>query len=219
MNKKLFKQKIYEDLIQDVPIVGERFSKIKLVLIGDEEVGKTSLRKKFTGQRNTPAYIATIGADFVKKDIKIVVQEKNFVIEVLIWDLAGQDTYKFVRESFYEGSAGGLLIVDISRKESFLSAQKWILELWNNNSPIFKPIPIVILANKTDLRAKGLKNVLTSEETLKLIEDMRAWASSRAKFAYHFVETSALDGINVDLAFELLLKEILKIALQEEKMV
>ena len=66
----------------------ERFGRVKLVLIGDEEVGKTSLRKKFMGQQNTVSYMATIGADFAKNDIQVVYEGKNYLIEGLIWDLA-----------------------------------------------------------------------------------------------------------------------------------
>lgn len=195
----------------------ERFGRVKLVLIGDEEVGKTSLRKKFMGQQNTVSYMATIGADFAKNDIQVVYEGKNYLIEGLIWDLAGQDAYKTIRENFYEGAAGGLVVVDISQKESFYSAEKWIQELWNNNSATFNPIPIVFLANKIDLRTKDPENVLSSEKTMQLIESIRSWALSKAKFEYQFLETSAIDGVNVDLSFELLLKEILKITLQKEK--
>ena len=52
---------------------------------------------------------------------------------------------------------------------------------------------------------------------MQLIESIRSWALSKAKFEYQFLETSAIDGVNVDLSFELLLKEILKITLQKEK--
>jgi small GTP-binding protein len=151
--------------------------------------------------------MATIGADFAKKDTKIHFEGEDYIIESLIWDLAGQDAYKIVRESFYEAAAGALLVVDITRRDTFLSTDKWITELWTNNGS--GPIPFVILANKSDLRSKEPEAALSKEETDKLVEEICSRARLKAPFNYIFFETSAIDGINVNEAFDALLREIL----------
>ncbi|OLS25963.1 MAG: GTPase KRas precursor [Candidatus Heimdallarchaeota archaeon LC_3] len=187
--------------------------KIKLLLIGDEEVGKTTLRKRFMGQKHTVSYLATIGADFAKKETSVNFKGQDYLIESLIWDLAGQDAYKVVRAAFYEGASGALLIVDISRKETITNMEKWVEELWTNNGS--GPIPFAILANKSDLREKDPSKVISKEETEELVIDFRNKMLEKAKFKFTFLETSALDGINVDEAFDILLKEILENTLTE----
>lgn len=189
-------------------IISEKKGKIKLLLIGDEEVGKTTLRKRFMGQKHTVSYLATIGADFAKKETSLNFRGENYLVESLIWDLAGQEAYKVVRAAFYEGASGALLVVDISRKETFTNTNKWIEELWTNNGS--GPIPFVILANKTDLRDKASSKILSKEETENLVQIIRNKALEKANFKYSFMETSAIDGVNVDEAFEVLLKEILE---------
>lgn len=184
--------------------------KVKIVLIGEEAVGKTTLRKKFMGEKFPVSYLATIGADFAKKDIRLILEGKEYLIEVLIWDLAGQDSYKLIRESFYEGSAGALLVVDITRRDTFNAAEKWIDELWKNSGS--EPVPFVILANKADLRKTNPEKTIGPEETMGLVEEVRSHARKQANFKYSFLETSGASGVNVDKAFETLVREILVLA-------
>ena len=160
------------------------------------------------GQKHTVSYLATIGADFAKKETTVNFRGQEYLVESLIWDLAGQEAYKVVRAAFYEGASGALLVVDISRKETFINTDKWIEELWTNNGN--GPIPFVILANKSDLREKNSTGILSKDETEELARNIREKASNQAQFKFSFLETSAIDGINVDEAFDVLLKEILE---------
>ena len=91
--------------------------------------------------------------------------------------------------------------------------EKWVDELWTNNGS--GSIPFAILANKSDLREKDPSKVISKEETEELINNFRKKMLEKAKFKFAFLETSALDGINVDEAFDILLKEILENTLNE----
>lgn len=180
----------------------ERAGKVKLVLIGDERVGKTTLRKTFMGEKQTVTYMATIGADFAKRITSLSLDDITYQVETLIWDLAGQDAYKIVRESFYEGSNGALLVVDITRPETIASAEGWLEELRKNTGG---NIPYVILANKTDL--KEHPQALTIDEARKRIFEV---LSDQQQQALNFLGTSALTGENVNIAFQILLEAILR---------
>ncbi|MHA2362980.1 MAG: Rab family GTPase [Candidatus Hodarchaeales archaeon] len=195
-------------------MVPERIGKVKIVLIGDERVGKTTLRKQYMGQKQTVTYMATIGADFAKRDTKITIskddKDKDYIVESLIWDLAGQDAYKIVRESFYEGASGAMLVLDITRRETLENATKWIEELWENTGRNFD-IPFLILANKTDARDSEDTPTISIEETKKEVSRIQKFATSKAtNLDIKYLETSALTGVNVNEAFETLLREILK---------
>ena len=189
----------------------ERIGKVKIVLIGDEQVGKTTLRKHYMGQKQTVTYMATIGADFAKRDTKITlsIDGKNaeYIVEALVWDLAGQDAYKIVRESFYDGASGALVVLDITRPESFDNTSKWLEELWENNGKKYN-IPFIILVNKTDLRE--VDGALSNEEKTEKIEIINNFVQSKTKTDVRIVETSALTGVNVEEAFASLMLDILK---------
>jgi len=190
-------------------MVPERIGKVKIVLIGDERVGKTTLRKQYMGQKQTVTYMATIGADFAKRDTKITLTvdgiHKDYLVESLIWDLAGQEAYKMVRESFYEGASGALVVLDISRPETFDTAQKWFEELWANNGKKDE-IPFIILINKSDL--KDNENMSIIKDKIAKIKEFVTLNTSLQDIS--IFETSALTGGNVEEAFSSLIINIMK---------
>lgn len=185
--------------------MSRRIIPVKVILAGDGAVGKTTLRKRYMGDKQTSSYIATIGADFAKKVNTITLGEEELTVESLIWDLAGQASFTQIRSTFYEGARGAILVFDITRRETFDTAQKWISEIFENNS--LGPIPIIFLANKQDLRGKS-DQALDKEETEQMIGEIRKWAKNLADFDYKFLETSALTGHHVDEAFKEILLEI-----------
>ena len=87
----------------------------KITLLGDGAVGKTSLRKTYLGEGFKDGYSMTIGADFAVKRLRI--DDQDFVAQ--IWDLAGQQRFSAVREVYYRGTSGCLLVFDISRRSVF----------------------------------------------------------------------------------------------------
>ena len=109
---------------------------MKIVLAGDGAVGKTALRERYLGKGFSSNYMMTIGADFALKEATI--REKS--IKFQIWDLAGQPRFNSVRELYYRGSHGAMLVFDLTRRESFTNLYLWIDELLKNSGKSFIPI-------------------------------------------------------------------------------
>ena len=111
-----------------------------------------------------------------------------------IWDTAGQERYKSITSAYYKGSKGAFVVYDISRKETFENVDKWIGELKTNGS---EDVLIMLVGNKSDLEDK---REIQIEEVKKKAE----------QYKIAFCETSALDGKNVEYAFDILIDEIAK---------
>ena len=114
---------------------------VKIVLAGDGAVGKTTLRRRYLGEGFQSSYMMTIGADFAVKRVKIGGKEITFQI----WDLAGQPRFEVVRQGFYRGARGGLLVYDVTRRRTFLNIQHWKEECFKN---LDREVPVIVVANK-----------------------------------------------------------------------
>lgn len=164
---------------------------LKVSLMGDGAVGKTSIRNRFMGKGFRTEHLMTIGADFASYDFPIDGNPVTFQI----WDLAGQDTFKSVRARFFRGSMAGLCIFDVTRKDSFMNLTRWIEELWRNNGRGI--IPIIILGNKSDLRDKHSVPVEQAQKYINAISQK----TRPHGFQVHYLDTSAKTGQNVGEAF------------------
>ena len=165
----------------------------KIVLVGDGAVGKTSLRKRYLGQGFDTDYLSTMGADFALYDTEV----NETHIRWQIWDLAGQPVFKDVVQAYYTKVFGGVLVYDVTRRQTFENVKKWLDDLWENSNRE-KNVPVVLLANKIDLREEGAESVSPDEgENLA------------KKLGLTFIETSAKSGDGVEEAFANLGKEIL----------
>jgi len=123
--------------------------KRKVCLIGDWGVGKTSLIRKFVLDQFDDKYIATFGSKVTKKRIKYKITKNEIVdVNMMIWDIMGQKEFKKVRIMGYRGTKGAFLVCDITRKETLDSISKYYEELFS----ITQDIPIIVLANKVDLK-------------------------------------------------------------------
>ena len=169
----------------------------KIVLLGDGGVGKTSLRKKYFGEGFEATYQMTIGADFAAKRIKI----EGWHITANVWDLAGQMRFKVMRETYYRGASGALLVFDITRPETFLEMNNWVEELIKNSND--ELVPITLIGNKSDLRETSDFPV-SHEDAVKYTREL----SEYYKIDVQYVESSALTGENVKKAFEVLIVDI-----------
>ena len=174
----------------------------KLVLMGDGAVGKTSLFNRFMGKGFRENYLLTVGADFGVKNITLGDQEE---IKFLVTDVAGQPHFREVRKAYYKGTFGGMIVIDITRPETFKNSAHWLNEAWKHGAG---PFPIIFLGNKEDLRTKGTDCV--GHERIRKLTDLLSREAERTKgFKIHYIPTSAKTGLNVDLAFETLGIEIL----------
>lgn len=123
--------------------------KRKVCLIGDWGVGKTSLIRKFVLDQFDDKYIATFGSKVTKKRIKYKITKNDIIdLNMMIWDIMGQKEFKKVRIMGYRGTKGAFLVCDITRKETLDSISKYYEELFS----ITQDIPIIVLANKVDLK-------------------------------------------------------------------
>ena len=174
----------------------------KIALIGEGGVGKTAIRERYIGNGFKAEYLLTVGADFAMHDDSI----NGFPVRYQIWDLAGQQRFDGVREAYYNGCVGALLVYDISRPDSFFNMPKWINELWTNNGR--GRVPIVVVANKIDLR-DALDNNISPSQGWSFIKNLSNFTEPDG-FMCHFIETSAKTGVNVPQAFSLLGTNILK---------
>ncbi|TFG06739.1 GTP-binding protein, partial [Candidatus Thorarchaeota archaeon] len=166
----------------------------KICLIGDGFVGKTSIRRQYLGKTFKSNYIATLGVDFAQKTL----QMDSGLVHLVIWDIAGQPLFKGLRQRYYDGCSGIILVYSVIDRESFDNASKWLVEAHGFMGPL---PPLIVAANKIDLRASHPREETVSREegeafTEKTSKELRTQAV--------FIETSALTGENIDEAFEAL---------------
>ena len=165
----------------------------KLVLIGDSGVGKTNILSRYIKNEFSIATKSTVGVEFGSKIIK----KEDKTIKLQIWDTAGQERYKSITSAYYKGAKGAFVVYDITRKETFSNIDKWITDLkTNGNEDVF----ILLIGNKCDLEDR---REVFSDEVKKKAE----------QYKIAFCETSALDGKNVEYAFEMVVEEVSKITL------
>lgn len=163
--------------------------KIKIMLIGDSNVGKSSLLKKYIKNEFSHSYITTIGIDFQIKYLNVC----NKKIKLQIWDTAGQERYQIVAKNYFNSSDGFIIVYDITKRHSFDNMNNWIEQI-TDYAPNYSKS--VIFGNKQDLKDMREVKYIEGQELAK-------------KSNFKFYETSAKEGINLNEGFEYLVKEIL----------
>ena len=165
--------------------------KRKICLIGDWRVGKSSLVKRFVLDQFDDEYLATLG---IKKRIKYdISNDKVIDLNLQIWDVMGQEDFKKAQMMAYRGARGVFIVCDVTRRETLASVDRWRAEIFD----IAGEIPIVIVANKCDLKDKITFDTPDLEEVSKNLN------------APYYL-TSAKTGENVNDAFRKLGSEIIK---------
>lgn len=182
---------------------------LKIVLIGDGGVGKTAIRERYLGKGFKSQYLLTIGADFAMRDDMV----NGSGIRYQIWDLAGQQRFDAVREVYYKGCVGALLVYDVTRPDSYFNTPKWINELWANNGR--GRVPIVVVANKIDMRE--LSDDTVSPEQGRVFTNRLSKLTQAEGFECHYIETSAKTGINIQNAFGVLGTNVMRFVENQRK--
>ena len=176
--------------------------KFKIALIGDGGVGKTSIRRQYMGTKFSVSYIETIGADFALKKVST---DDGFDISYQIWDMAGQERYERIRESYYIGVSALLIVYSITRPDSLENITlKWLPEIKRCN---ISKIPIILIGNKIDLVKEIDEEIHKgTSQVLKLIQKELNVNESKVQK----INTSAKTGENIDEAFNLLTQILVK---------
>ena len=169
--------------------------------MGDGAVGKTSLRRTFMGMPFEGDYQLTIGADFSLKELLVgrPEDEDKFHLKFQIWDLAGQPRFQEVRSLYYSGSMGAVLVYDMTRPKSFENIPNWLSEIKKYSKK--GPVPVVLLANKSDLKNES-EHIVETDEGIALSQIIsKSYYSDETQQEIPFFETSAKTGENVEAAF------------------
>ena len=183
LNDSKFKSSLFKK--DDTKKVITRF---KIILLGDVSVGKTAIMNRYMyGQYNND-YECTINPQYRIKEFSI---SEEIIAQITIWDTCGEEKFKALTRQFYRHTNGILLIFDLCNRNTFLNLNNWLKEI-EEIAP--KDVSIVLAGNKVDM-----KREVSLEEINKFVED---------NFLTYF-EISAKSGINVDLAFEKLAREII----------
>lgn len=169
-----------------VPDEEKRFTAVyKIVTLGEEAVGKTSLVTKYVTGKFQREYHRTLGIDISTYDAKIT----DHLFKLLIWDLAGQDIFRDLRTRYCQGASGGILVFDLSRPQTLESIPRWVEAFRDAVGP--EPT-LMLLGNKADLENN---RKITPEQGMKIAKDLGL---------YSYNETSAKTGHQVTAAFSTL---------------
>ncbi|KAI8977391.1 ras family-domain-containing protein [Mycotypha africana] len=160
---------------------GSPLRKYKLVFLGEQSVGKTSLITRFMYDTFDSSYQATIGIDFLSKTMYL----EDKTVRLQLWDTAGQERFRSLIPSYIRDSSVAVIVYDISNKESFVNTTKWIDDVRAERGD---EAIVVLVGNKTDLNEK---RAVTTAEGEKKAKDLNVM----------FIETSAKAGHNVKILF------------------
>lgn len=172
---------------------------LKVVLVGDSSVGKSCLLVRWADDSFSTSNASTIGVDF---RFRTLVSEKR-VVKLQVWDTAGQERFKNVTSAYFRGSHGFIICVDLTSIESLNNCDYWFDEIEKHETGRTHAVKIIV----------GTKSDLTSVRQIeeKLLQE---YAESRGALC---IECSAKDGVNVDLVFLALTKEMIRIKTEKEK--
>lgn len=169
----------------------------KVIVIGDYGVGKTSLCRRFAKKTFTFEYKPTIGIDILVRQISLPYIGKAIL---QIWDTAGEEKFKRVIPMYFKGANYALLVFDLTRRRTFDSVMEWY-ELLKGS---IGEVPLILVGNKLDLEDK------------RQVDRSEAISLSKSLETITYIETSALDGRNVENAFRLPAEYIIRKLAEEQ---
>lgn len=174
---------------------------LKLILIGDPGVGKTSLIQQFVHSKFKHSYQVTIGLDVSSKDVELNTPNGKEIARLSISDIGGQERFTTIRHLFYPGANLAMLVYDITRPQSLKNLElTWSKELEQYNPPKENTIDVVkiLIGNKSDL------------EDLRSITPEEADTASKAMGCSYHILASAKENDNVEQAFTTLAEDFLR---------
>ena len=160
----------------------------KIIIIGDQTVGKTSIVSRFANNVFNRQYLPTIGVNVCRKSMK-----ENVLL--MLWDIAGQEKFNRMRKVFYDGADAVIFVFDLTNPQSFENIEKWHQDILNMGDK--RPPVSYLLGNKLDL-----------EKTRKIKKENVKKLTERIELSYS--EVSALSGRNIEQSFEEITKKLLE---------
>ena len=170
-------------------------NKFKLIFLGSSGVGKTNIIKRLIGKNFIANSSATTGCSCSFKSFKLEGHSSN----AELWDTIGIETHKHLTKLFFKDVKGIFVVYAITHKSSFDDVDEWINFFKESEN---SDVPIIIIGNRCDLKDKREVSVEQGELKAK-------------KYGADFIETSALSGLNIDKAFKILIKKVIKIGVKE----
>jgi Ras-related protein Rab-8A len=168
--------------------------KIKLCVLGDPSVGKTSLIRHYTEGYFKENYLSTIGVAFNRKTLEVNFGSETKEVNMTIWDLGGQSMWATVRANYLNGAQGVLLLFDLTNKSSLSHIRDWYIDVIQ----VLGDIPLSIIGNKSDLEY--------NPNIVSIAKDLCEKINPQIRFYI----TSAKEGTNMEEVFEDIALDILK---------
>ncbi|MHA1989650.1 MAG: Rab family GTPase [Candidatus Hodarchaeales archaeon] len=177
----------------------------KIILLGDGSVGKTTSVRQYMDEKFAKNYSPTIGVDVTKISIAVNnnLNKKPEKVTITVWDIAGQETFKSFRRTFYNGATAGILMFDVTVKESFHHIKDWLHEA---QTEIGEQVPFILVGNKIDLKRKRKIN----------IKEMQLLQQEHQNIVMIY-ETSAKANKNIRELFKSIAETVLKDDGREDK--
>ncbi|KAJ9465357.1 Ras-related protein Rab-7A [Diplonema papillatum] len=177
-------------------MAGRKKTLLKVIILGDSGVGKSSLMGQYVNNKFDSRYKATIGADFLTKELDV----DGCLVTLQIWDTAGQERFQSLGSAFYRGADACMLVFDLTSQDSFAHLSSWhdefIIQAGEGRD-------FVLIGNKNDLEEKRCVSQKAAV----------AWSQKQAKddeSPIPYFETSAKENFNVEQAFMAVAKNALQ---------
>jgi Ras-related protein Rab-11A len=165
--------------------------RFKFIIVGDHEVGKTSIVRRYVDNKFSENYRATLGLNILTHSFEFMGNEVN----ITLWDVGAQDFFKRFRKTYYTGAQAAFIVFNLTNRGTYENINKWYQELIDYIDNM--DIPIVLVGNKSDLKDQ---RTIDYQEGVSCANKLSSKGSSKISF----IETSALTGENVNDAFSLI---------------
>jgi len=175
-----------------------------ILLIGDSSVGRTSIRRSWTGKHFIESHLTTIGASIEKKTLEL----DGFIYNITLTDLGGQDFYSGLRKNFYRNIDGAVVVFDLTQMDTFRRVEFWVKEFYRETK---KLVPFVLVGNKFDKKGR----VIPAKHGLTVAEKYSQ--ATMPKFRVRYTETSARSGYGVNEVFEMICREVRSFKTQNQR--
>ncbi|KAI8887612.1 hypothetical protein K501DRAFT_211751 [Backusella circina FSU 941] len=175
----------------------------KILVVGDLGTGKTSIIRRYVHNIFSSNYKSTIGVDFA---LKVIQWGPDIIVRLQLWDIAGQERFGNMTRVYYKEALGAIVVYDVTRSQTFEGVSKWkkdidtkvaLPDAWGGGQ-----IPVILLANKTDLIQEGHGQHVNPTEMDQFCKE---------NGFLQWFETSAKDNSNIDEATRHLITAILKV--------